>query len=370
MTIADLNKYLAGRGLALLNMGGFDGQTIAGATQTSTHGSGISSGPMSDFIQSLDVVGSGGTVYRIERASGPTNPAAYAAQHPDRTLVKDDDWFRAAVVGMGSMGLVHSVILETRPAFHLREVRTMSTWSQVRHDLDSGVLQRNAHYEVLFSPYPGGDGEIECLVTTRNEVTPAARFWFTPKIIDFVVWLWPQISPTLLHFSLTGLVNPDYVNDSYNVFNIGAANYLPAYSGEIGVPVDQRGLHLDAVDQIVKVAARHRSLGNTYQSAPLSLRFVRGTDSYMSMMEGRDTMMIELIMLDHSKGGLELLADYENALYDHNEGRSHWGQINHLSRERVENLYPHFNDWLRIHSELNKSGVFDSPFTQRVGISG
>ena len=32
-------------------------------------------------------------------------------------------------------------------------------------------------------------------------------------------------------------------------------------------------------------------------------------------------------------------------------------------------MYPHYPDWLRVHNQLNSSGVFDSPFTERVGIS-
>ena len=387
MRIEELNEVLRGQGLSLPNMGGYDGQTVAGAFATSTHGSGIGFGPLSDLVVSLDIVGSGGAVYRIERNDGPTDPAAFAAAHPDKRLIQDDGWFRAASVGMGSLGLIHSMVLAVRDRHQLREVRTLSTWSRVRAELARGdVLLRNDHYEVLFSPYPRADGELECLVTTRNEISPQeyrrdhmrtrniftellARFPLTGPAIGLVMRLFPTITPFLLHLSLTSLVRKDYVNESYKVFNIGAANDLPAYSAEIGIPIDSRGLHLKAVDEIAAVARKHRELGNTYQSSPISLRFVRATDSYMSMMEGRDTMMVELIMLDPTRGGRELLADYEDVLVRELEGRPHWGQVNHLTRERIEAMYPHFADWLAVRAQLNSSGVFDSPFTNRVGIS-
>ena len=86
MTIAELNAYLQGRELALPNMGGFDGQTVAGVISTSTHGSGIGFGPLSDFVRSLDIVAAGGTVYRIEPRDGPSDPDAYRARYPDRQL--------------------------------------------------------------------------------------------------------------------------------------------------------------------------------------------------------------------------------------------------------------------------------------------
>ncbi len=297
MTIAELNAYLQERKLALPNMGGFDGQTVAGVISTSTHGSGIGFGPLSDFVRSLDIVAASGTVHRIEPRDGPSDPEAYRARYPDHQLHQDDHWFNAAVVGMGCMGVIHSVILEVGPLFYLREVRTMSTWSQVREELARGeVLAQNAHYELIFSPYPGDDGEIECLVTTRNPIPPseyrhdhrrsrsllmelAARFPLTPLLINLAVGLRPQISPFLLKQSLKALVNDDYVNISYRVFNIGAANYLPAYSCEIGVPIDERQFHLAAVERIVEVAAQRRRLGDVYHSAPISLRFVKASNA-------------------------------------------------------------------------------------------
>jgi hypothetical protein len=385
--IAELNAYLESRKLALPNMGGFDGQTVAGVISTSTHGSGIGFGPLSDLVRSLDIVGPEGVVHRIEPADGPTDPDAYRREHPERQLRQDEEWFDAAVVGVGCMGLIYAVILAVRPLFYLREVRTLSTWSKVREELRRGeALKENAHYELLFNPYPDESGEIEMLVTTRNPIPPSeyrrdhrrsrsllmeltARFPLTPLLINLAVGLFPRISPFLLRQALKALVNDDYVNISYRVFNIGAANYLPAYSCEIGVPADEPRLNL-AVEKIVEVAGRRRDLGEVFHSSPISLRFVKASDAYLSMMQGRDTVMIELIMATHTVGGMELLDAHENALYELG-GRPHWGQVNSLtgSHGLVREMYPRYEDWQAVHAELNASGVFDSPFSKRVGIS-
>src|SRR3984957_4009176 len=102
----------------------------------------------------------------------------------------------------------------------------------------------------------------------------AARFPLRPPLINLAVGLFPRISPFLTAQALKALANDDCVIISYRVFNIGAANYLPAYSCEIGVPADEPQLSL-AVEKIVEVAAERRRLGNVFHSSPISLRFVK-----------------------------------------------------------------------------------------------
>jgi hypothetical protein len=387
MRIRELNAHLDSLGLALPNMGGYDGQTIAGVISTSTHGSGLRFGPITDDVRSLDVVASGGALYRIEPANGITDAAKFADRRPEWRLLQDDTAFNAARVGMGCLGVIYSVTLAVQDKFYLREVRTMTTWDEVREQLTEGALLRdNRHCEIYFNPYER-DGVHHCLITTRNEVTHErydrdphrarhflaellSRLRITPWVVNLIQGLWPSISPSMIDRALKALADRDYTNVSYRVFNIGTANDLPAYSAEIGVPVDDRRLHLQAVEEIFEIAARHRKLGNAYHSSPISLRFVRASDALMSMMNGRDTMMIELIMLTHTEGGFELLADYEEALYSLG-GRPHWGQVNSLtgSDGLISSMYPRFDAWLEVHRRLNSSGVFDSPFSKRVGIS-
>jgi FAD/FMN-containing dehydrogenase len=353
---------------------------------TSTHGSGIAFGPLNDFVRSLDLVAADGRVHRIERTDGPTDPGAFKAHHgADPTLVQSDNCFDAVAVSMGCMGIVVAVTLEVERKYFLQEVREFHTWEKVRADLEDGaVLRDNRHYEVLFSPYTRKHA-YPCLVTTRNYTDDPARRWWskrtrnwfvefasafppTPHIINLIVGLWPGLSPFLLENAIRALIKDSYEEVSYKVLNIGAANVLPAYSAEIGVPMD--GRHIEAVERIIEVAAERRQLGEVYQSSPISLRFVKASPAYMSMMHGRDTMMIELIQLTRTEGGYELLAAYEEALYELG-GRPHWGQVNTLtgSHGLVASMYPRYGDWLDVRRRLDPDGVFDSAFTKRVGIS-
>jgi hypothetical protein len=384
--LKELNAYLDRNGQGLSQMGGYDHQTVAGVISTSTHGSGTRCGPLNDYAHSLDMVVAGGRVVRVERAGGPTRRGAYEAHHGDRrTLVQDDDVFDAVNVAMGCMGIICTALIEVEARYYLREAREMHPWAKVRADLeDGGVLVDNEHYELVFSPYARRH-EYPCLVTTRNRVeSPRNRPWdkrmrnwlvelfarlpLTPRLLNLALHVKPSIAPFLLESAMTALVKDEYDEVSHKVFNIGNANLVPAYSAEIGIPMD--GRHIQAVERVFEVADRQRLLGDVYQSSPIALRFVKASPAYVSMMHGHDTMMMELIQLRGNEGGYEMLGAYEEALYALG-GRPHWGQVNTLtgSHGLVASMYPRYEDWQRVHRQMNATGVFDSPFSKRVGIA-
>jgi len=158
-----------------------------------------------------------------------------------------------------------------------------------------------------------------------------------------------------------------YDHVSYKVFNIGEANRLPAVSMELGVTLEG-DRHLETVDRILAIAARRRKQEKLVHTSPIALRFVAPSRACASMMHGQPTMMIELIMVADSRGGMKLLEGYETALADLSV-RPHWGQINFLGPGGADVLYPRWQSWLAAEREYNESGVFDSPFTKRLGIA-
>jgi hypothetical protein len=379
--IHTLNDELDRIGLALPNMGGYDAQTITGVVATSTHGSGLAFGPFPDLVRSLDLVVSGGKAIRLEPAEGPTDPAAF--DDPALELVKDDEWFAAATCGIGTLGLVHSMLIEVREKFWLNEVRTLSTWEELREDLTAeGELAGGDHYELFLNPYPGSDGRHRVLVTRRSDCAepddlPADKLERNPlielesslpitgRLVRFLAKKLPKLMTKRFDSVLADMCDDGYTNVSYKVFNIGEANHLPAYSMELGIAVD--GRHVEAVDRLLEIAA-FRAEEGVYHSSPISLRFVAPSNAYASMMYGQPTMMIELIMVDGSRGGYTLLEGYESRLADLG-ARPHWGHYNTLTAERLHRLYPEWDKWLAVEKELNASGVFSSSFTRRIGIA-
>jgi L-gulono-1,4-lactone dehydrogenase len=385
--VRQLNALLDARDLALRNMGGYDAQSIAGVVSTSTHGSGIDFGPFPDAVRSLDMVVAGGQLVRVEPSDGPTDRDAFEARHGQaRRLEQDDDTFAAAVCGMGCLGIVDSLVLDVRAKFWLRERRVVRTWEEVRGELAGGVLGRHDHYELFLNPYARKDGRHDVLVTTRDEVPkpgaaspgdgerhPLIEIQASLPLVWVALRLAARWAPSLLRTqfgrTLRRMEDPNYTQVSYRVFNIGASNKLPAYSMELGVPV-QGDVHLRTIDRILQIADECVTSRRLFHTSPIALRFVAPSLAHASMMYGRATMMLELILVSETRQGQALLAQYERGLAEFG-ARPHWGQYNTLVSDATQlaALYPRWQAWVHVYERFNATGVFNSAFTDRIGIS-
>ena len=148
ITVYQLIDKLEENNLGLINMGGAAWQTLAGYCSTSTHGSGVTLGPVCDSIRSLVIVttgewpsgdltvpahssaATGVFAYRIERASGITCPEKYATSDARENvgLIQNDEAFAAACCSLGALGTIYSIVLEVQQFYWLEQVAVETTW--------------------------------------------------------------------------------------------------------------------------------------------------------------------------------------------------------------------------------------------------
>jgi len=351
--IREINAQLWREGRAVECLGGFDGQTIGGVLPTGTHGSRLACGPLADFIRSIDLFTYDGRALRIEPARRPiTNPVNHAHVAPDLELRVDDDLFDAVRLGLGACGVIHSLVIETRPRFWMKEIRTISSIEEVANTLGSGKVyawlesKRPAlpasgfaghprpayHGELLWNPYTG-----LAVVTTRHPVDAAMQqkleqaepaFFENPptrnllrlvgldtmasefsrpdpmeleveyfgrgavSALEAVSRAVPSAVPALVDAGIRSIEDSGFVQRSYNVFNIGrAANRLPAQSATIFVPL-RDDLWLRAVEIVAQTARRELDAGRA-QTGPIALRFVAGSTALLAPDE--DVCSLEFI---------------------------------------------------------------------------
>ena len=114
-------EILTPKGLALINQGPYDGQTIAGAINTNTHGTGLGMGGFADMVQSVEMLvvvpdASGQhkvEVWFVEPTEGISDPIQFRRRNRNgnKFLVQNDDIFYSAVCGYGLFGIAYSILL-------------------------------------------------------------------------------------------------------------------------------------------------------------------------------------------------------------------------------------------------------------------
>jgi len=363
VTVRELNERLWEWGRALPVVSGFDGQTLAGAFSTGTHGSVLGQGPMAGVVRSIDLVRVDGIPVRIEPAAGLDTRAE--ATRPLR-LIRDDDVFRAARLGLGALGVIHSCVLETVPRFHLEERTTETSLAELRSVLQGGnvyALVQNrgiptwvppSHgrrfpgqpprayaMSILLNPHsdraqvcttrPVAVPEEPCDLGLRVERNPAkawarpARFVRGPVgprallgLAPALVGRLPRLLTALRLSDVASVVDWSvegsgvFVHRSYQVFHCGdGAARLPMRFGEFFVPLrDDR--YLDALDTLLGAARRWQARTGLYQTGPLSIRFVAGGDALLGPEE--DHAAFECIFLGAPDHMPAMMRAYKQAL--------------------------------------------------------
>jgi FAD/FMN-containing dehydrogenase len=162
-SLAELNEYLRSMGKALKTSGASNGQTIAGAMSTGTHGSAFGFGGVQEYVVGLHLIVGANRHVWLERASDPVIAPAIPTWL-GAELVRDDGLFNAALVSMGSFGLIHGVLFEAEPLYYLQVFRGWrplndALWRAMEHlDFSGLTMPRPAteqpyHFEVLVNPH-------------------------------------------------------------------------------------------------------------------------------------------------------------------------------------------------------------------------
>jgi xylitol oxidase len=133
MTYGQLCPYLDSKGYALHNLASLPHISIAGACSTATHGSGEKNGNLATAVSALEIVTAAGEVVKLSR-------------------LEDGDAFLGAVVGLGSLGVITKITLDTQPAFLMRQyVYENLPLTEVKDHFDA--IESSAYSVSLFTDW-------------------------------------------------------------------------------------------------------------------------------------------------------------------------------------------------------------------------
>ncbi len=178
-TIKEISEKLAENGKSLKTSGASNGQTIAGCISTGVHGSGIDIGSVQDYVVGINLIigPNDDDIVYLERSTKPAL-ADHFIKKLNARIIRDDDVFNAALVGLGGFGFIHGVVIEAEPIYLLKRyvkkvpksiafelAKTMDFKSSsftIPEETDAnGKGNRPFHYKIFINQY---NDDPDCVV--------------------------------------------------------------------------------------------------------------------------------------------------------------------------------------------------------------
>ncbi|WP_017540584.1 D-arabinono-1,4-lactone oxidase [Nocardiopsis halophila] len=344
LVLSDLNEALARRGAALANMGDIAVQTLAGAIQTGTHGTGRSTGGLASQVVGMELVRADGEVVRCSAGDDP-------------------DLFGAARVGLGAFGVVTAMTMAVRPTFLLNAREEPMRLEEVLERLPE-LRAQNEHFEFFWFPHTG------MASTKRNNpaegpARPLAPFkaWLDDEFLSNTLFerinragrALPAAIPAINQVSARALSAREYTDASYKVF--ASPRRVKFVEMEYAVPAEE----------LPGVLRELRSLvdrGGHRISFPVEVRFAPADDVWLSTAYGRDTAYVAVHVYRGSP--YQRFFSEAEAVFTAAEGRPHWGKLHTRDRSYLERVYPRFGDAMEVRERMDPERRFANAYTERV----
>jgi FAD-linked oxidoreductase len=340
ITLHELGKQLAARGLAMENQGDIDRQTLAGALATATHGTGARFGNLSSRVVSVRLVSATGDVVEVDGG----------------------DDLLAVRVSLGALGAISAVTLRCVPRFTLRRVDEPRPLAEILERFEE-LADFNDHFEFFAFPYsdlalvrlsergdfePRPPGRAERLlqdVLLENAV---------PDLLFRTGRLAPPLIPSL-NRGVARLVGGSTRTDlSHRVYasrrDIKFTEMEYAVHREHGAEAARRVLEL--------VTRRRLRVG-----FPIEVRVVAGDDALLSTAHGRDTVYVAV----HQYRRMEFETYFravERIMADYG-GRPHWGKRHYQLAATLRPLYPGWDRFQAVRARLDPGGKFTNDYCAR-----
>lgn len=129
--IRDAVKTLLQHGLAFKALPSHDAQSIAGIISTDVHGTGKDWGFVSELVKSIRLIDGKGDIHH---------------------LTPNDSLFKAAIGGIGSVGIISEVVVEAVEKFNVEQKFEISDMDTVEKDFDK-LFADNEHLSFYFFPF-------------------------------------------------------------------------------------------------------------------------------------------------------------------------------------------------------------------------
>ena len=333
VSYGQVSLYLHQNGYALHNLASLPHIWVVGACSTGTHGSGIKNGNLSTVVSSIEFVKANGEIAVLKKTG-------------------DAERFRAAVVGLGALGIITKITLEVQPTYNVSQV--------VYENLPLGHLE--THLDEIFS-----SGYSVSLFTDWQDHR-ATQVWIKRRVEGITT---PKLDPEFFGAKLAtrnlhplaghsaencteqmGIPGPWYERLPHFRMNFTPSSGAELQS-EYFVPREKGFAAILAVEKLRDHLTPHLFISE--------LRTIDGDDLWMSQCYKRPSMAIHFTWKPDWPAVKQLLPMIEEQLAPF-DARPHWAKLFTMAPPRLQSRYKKLAEFKEMLAEYDPHEKFRNQF--------
>ncbi len=340
----ELIQVLEKNGLALINLGSIDQQSLAGAASTGTHGTGLNFKILGSHIIELSIIKADGEKLIVNKH-------------------KQEDLYRACIVNIGMLGVISEIKLQVTKAFNLHERTGTVPFAEAIENIHT-YIEENDHVKLWWLP------PAENIVLYRYERTQDAvndsrirqfmrdKFFsvYLYRSLVFISRKFPALSGNINRLLIEDMKKPlDRIEKSQKVFLTPEPPHHRETEWAFDVK-DAREILSDYRDFLTRKAFKLNFIQE--------IRFTQADEFWLSPAYKRDTMWLGFYAYKHENWE-ETLPEFEKFAREHG-GRPHWGKEFAVGKAYLRKQYEKYDDFKQLKRTLDPEGKFSNDYIKRL----
>jgi FAD/FMN-containing dehydrogenase len=344
--VRDVVKALLDEGLAFAALPSHDAQSIAGILSTDVHGTGKGWGFVSESVVRLKIIDGRGEIFECQPS---------------------DDLFRAAIGGIGAVGIIVEVVVQGVDRFNVEQNVQLSNLSFVEKNLDQ-LLQKNEHFSLYLFPFTD-----KCQINTWNRSDRGQSFLgplreFVSISLDALLAAWfgnlvayTRLLPAVSSFTHGLKRGTNLILESNEAFN--RTIYHLHQELEFSVPFEDT---FEMCRRFIGLYEEMYSTGLPY--ALFEVRFTPAGHDRTLIGAGRERHCTWIDLVCNDSAGFEKFYAAAEELLKEVGARPHLGKFcESFNRNDLERLHhEQFARFRQLAEEHDPEGKFVNDFTRRL----
>lgn len=338
-----LGNDLWSLGFSMENLGDIDVQSIAGALNTGTHGTGRDFGTLATQIHSITIALPTGQLVEVSET-------------------ENHDLFKAAQISLGALGIITRYKLKVVKAFNLQYTSKLGKMKDAIDNFDK-YNNEYRNYEFYWFPYTD-KVQLKLVSETVKPIQDGGVMRdFNDVVIEnmgyFLLSEWSRTHKKFYKpfskFSAFGVPKGTWRNHSNKIF--ATKRWVRFKEMEYNV---EKSRFQECITEIMETI--HKRDFRVHM--PLEIRYVKSDDIMISPANGRDAVYMAV----HQYNGMdyhEYFKTIEEIFWKY-DGRPHYGKMNTMKKEQFANTYANWGKFGNIQKECDPNGIMLNDYLRSI----